>query len=169
MTTTVPSWSSARRGTPPAWPRPPSGTSGCTARPTSSAASSPGSRPGCRSAVAIGRFRCVEPSPAWRRRDGLPILTWPLLEGTGAAVVVTTREGGVSAGPYRWLDLALHVGDEPEAVLENRRRAAGALGAALDDLVIGARCRGTGTSVVATSDAAGGPVRWLTPFPGWTP
>ena len=81
--------------------------------------------------------------------------------------MVTTREGGVSAGPYRSLNLALHVGDEPAAVLENRRRAAGTLGAALDDLVIGAQVHGTGTSVVATSERGRGPVRWLTPFPGW--
>jgi YfiH family protein len=35
----------------------------------------------------------------------------------------TTREGGVSAGPYASMNLGLHVGDTPEAVAENRRLA----------------------------------------------
>lgn len=36
--------------------------------------------------------------------------------------LVTTRAGGVSAGPYATLNLAAHVGDDPAAVAENRRR-----------------------------------------------
>ena len=34
----------------------------------------------------------------------------------------TTRRGGASKGPYTSLNLATHVGDEPEHVEENRRR-----------------------------------------------
>lgn len=34
----------------------------------------------------------------------------------------TTRRGGVSAGPWHSLNLATHVGDDPAAVAENRRR-----------------------------------------------
>jgi YfiH family protein len=44
--------------------------------------------------------------------------------------VVSTRHGGVSAGPYDSLNLGAHVGDDPAAVTENRRRLAGALGVA---------------------------------------
>ena len=39
----------------------------------------------------------------------------------------TTRQGGVSAGPYASLNLAAHVGDDPAAVEENRRRLGEAL------------------------------------------
>lgn len=39
------------------------------------------------------------------------------------------RSGGVSAGPYATLNLGGHVGDDPVAVVENRRRAAGLVGA----------------------------------------
>lgn len=39
----------------------------------------------------------------------------------------TTREGGVSQGPWTSFNLATHVGDEPEAVAENRRLLATAL------------------------------------------
>lgn len=70
-----------------------------------------------------------------RTRAGLPVLTWPALEQHGARVVVTTRAGGVSEGPYATLNLGLHVGDDPERVVVNRARAAAAVGLTLDDLV----------------------------------
>ncbi len=43
-----------------------------------------------------------------------------LLEGHGILVTFTTRIGGVSRAPYSSLNLAFHVGDDPELVLENR-------------------------------------------------
>ncbi len=45
---------------------------------------------------------------------------WPAPASVRA--FVTTRTGGVSAGPYASLNLATHVGDDPVAVTENRRR-----------------------------------------------
>ena len=45
---------------------------------------------------------------------------WPAPANVRA--LVTTRAGGVSAGPYASLNLATHVGDDPAAVAENRRR-----------------------------------------------
>jgi YfiH family protein len=48
--------------------------------------------------------------------------------GDGVTAVVTTRHGGVSSGSYASLNLGDHVGDDPEAVLENRRRVADAIG-----------------------------------------
>jgi polyphenol oxidase len=49
--------------------------------------------------------------------------------GDGVTAVVSTRHGGVSAGCYDTLNLGDHVGDEHQAVLENRRRLAAAVGA----------------------------------------
>ncbi len=40
----------------------------------------------------------------------------------------STRDGGVSQGPYAGLNLGTHVGDAPAAVAENRRRLAEAAG-----------------------------------------
>ncbi|MGQ0618627.1 MAG: peptidoglycan editing factor PgeF [Panacagrimonas sp.] len=40
----------------------------------------------------------------------------------------TTRAGGVSRAPYALFNLAMHVGDDPAAVLENRRRLRERLG-----------------------------------------
>ncbi|MEO8102002.1 MAG: peptidoglycan editing factor PgeF [Betaproteobacteria bacterium] len=45
---------------------------------------------------------------------------WPLPAGVKA--LFTTRQGGVSAGKYASLNLGAHVGDDPLAVQENRRR-----------------------------------------------
>jgi len=42
--------------------------------------------------------------------------------GTGACALTTTRQGGVSIGPYATLNLGDHVGDDPASVVENRRR-----------------------------------------------
>jgi YfiH family protein len=45
----------------------------------------------------------------------------------GVRAAMTTRAGGVSAGPWASLNLATHVGDQPAAVAENRRRLRAAL------------------------------------------
>lgn len=50
---------------------------------------------------------------------------WPAPEGVRACT--TCRGGGVSDPPYRSLNMAGHVGDEPRAVAANRRRVAQAL------------------------------------------
>lgn len=49
---------------------------------------------------------------------------WPARAVAGT----TTRTGGVSAGPFRSLNLAAHVGDVPDNVAENRRRFTTACG-----------------------------------------
>jgi len=41
--------------------------------------------------------------------------------------LVTTRHGGVSSGPYASMNVGLHVGDSPDAVLRNRALLRGAL------------------------------------------
>lgn len=45
----------------------------------------------------------------------------------------TTREGGVSAAPFATANLGASVGDDPEAVTENRKRVLAAFGATLAD------------------------------------
>lgn len=62
--------------------------------------------------------------------DGIAVLTDESLRArSGVVVAFSERNGGASAAPYASLNLALHVGDEPAAVNENRRRLLGALGA----------------------------------------
>lgn len=58
-------------------------------------------------------------------------ITWwgdEALLAEGVRVALSERTGGVSNQPYASLNLAGHVGDDPFAVDENRRRLMGALG-----------------------------------------
>jgi len=90
-----------------------------------------------------------------RRRAGLRVLAWPALDGLGAEAIVTTRDGGVSAGVYATLNLSFSVGDEPGNVVENRRRAAAAVGAGLRDLVFARQVHGAAVRVVTAADRGG--------------
>lgn len=70
-------------------------------------------------------------SPALSRRrfDGVTVLVDErLAERHHVLVAFTERTGGVSPFPYRSLDLAGHVGDDPTLVNENRSIALRALG-----------------------------------------
>jgi hypothetical protein len=70
----------------------------------------------------------MAPAPAGLVWQGeLPVIVpdWPAPPGVHA--VATTRQGGVSVGPYASLNLGDHVGDDPAAVAENRRRLKAAL------------------------------------------
>lgn len=61
------------------------------------------------------------------RADWL-VPNWPAPARVRACV--TTREGGISLSPYDSFNLGDHVGDDPRAVAENRRRLGDALGCA---------------------------------------
>jgi YfiH family protein len=91
-----------------------------------------------------------------RRLGDLDVLAWPAFDGLGLDAVVTTRNGGVSQGPYASLNLGFHVGDDDKAVLENRRRAAAALGADLGDMVFCNQSHGRAVAVVTGTDRGRG-------------
>lgn len=93
--------------------------------------------------------------PAWLDGD-LPLLIWPALDGLGVTAVVTTRQGGVSAGPYAELNLGLHVGDNPEHVLVNRARLAAALDRRPADFVFAQQSHGPNVTVVGEQDRGRG-------------
>jgi polyphenol oxidase len=106
----------------------------------------------------------------------LPVVRWPIFDGHGLEAMVTTRDGGVSTGRYASLNLGLHVGDDPDAVLTNRRRAAAAIGATLDDLVFCQQVHGRevamatdaerGHGAVSAGDALAGADALVTPVAG---
>lgn len=65
------------------------------------------------------------PALAEGRSASLPYLTDDaLFEACGVRIAFTGRAGGVSVVPYASLNLGSHVGDDLEAVAENRRRVA---------------------------------------------
>jgi YfiH family protein len=95
-----------------------------------------------------------------------PVRTWPIFAGLGVEAVVTTRDGGVSSGRYASLNLGLHVGDDPQSVLTNRRRAAAAIGASLDDLEFCEQVHGSQVAVVSGADRGRGATSAAAAIPG---
>ncbi|MCR5877359.1 peptidoglycan editing factor PgeF [Phenylobacterium sp. J367] len=59
----------------------------------------------------------------------LPVITAPVLQLPGVRHAFFTRQGGVSAGLYASLNVGVGSKDDPDAVAENRRRAAAHFGA----------------------------------------
>jgi len=76
----------------------------------------------------------------WRESNGLRWLEAEL--GIGRAAF-STRLGGVSEGPFESLNLGLLTEDAEEAVVENRRRLAAALGFGPERLVFARQVHGT--------------------------
>jgi polyphenol oxidase len=92
------------------------------------------------------------------RRSELEVLRLVGIGALGADAIVTTRVGGVSDAPYDTLNLGDHVGDDPVAVRENRRRLAVAMGVSASGLAVARQVHGTGVVVVhrdADLDALG--------------
>jgi hypothetical protein len=94
------------------------------------------------------------------------VLTWPAFDSFDVDVMVTTRHGGVSSGPYASLNLGLHVGDAADDVLENRRRTAAALGADPGDFVFCVQAHGPNVQVVTAADRGRGTLTQRDAIPG---
>jgi YfiH family protein len=70
------------------------------------------------------------PVPLWRSTD------------RGAVLAASTRQGGVSRGPYHALNLGRSTADDPSAVAENRRRVLATLELAPDHLATAGQVHG---------------------------
>lgn len=93
---------------------------------------------------------------ALRRVAGLEVLGWPAFDGLPVEAFVTARSGGVSAGAYESLNVSFAVGDDPVAVLENRRRVAAGIDADLGDFVFSRQVHGAGVRIVTSADRGSG-------------
>ena len=91
---------------------------------------------------------------------GLPLLTFSLLEKIpGIRHCFTTRDGGISEGMFRSLNLSFTRGDDGEAVLENYRRVASAMGTDITQVVTSDQTHTTNIRLVGEEDAGKGVVR----------
>lgn len=77
----------------------------------------------------------------------------------------TARHGGSSEGPYTSLNLAFHVGDDPEKVRANRRTVAGALKFAVEKLVTAEQVHGDRIMVVTAQQAGMGAMDYESALP----
>lgn len=94
-----------------------------------------------------------------REAGGVPYLEFPLLGGTGIVRHgISTREGGVSEGIYRSMNLSFTRGDREEHVLENYRRMGRALGVSPGRMVTSSQTHTTNIRAVTESDIGKGVV-----------
>lgn len=85
--------------------------------------------------------------------EGVPLLTYPLLEKTGIVTHgFTTRMGGVSKGDCSTMNISTTRGDAPEAIEENRKRLARALGVKVEDFTYTHQTHTTNVAVVREED-----------------
>ena len=87
------------------------------------------------------------------RVDGIDVLTDPGARERGWLVAFTNRRGGVSQEPYDTLNLAARVGDDPGRAIENRQRAASAVGFDAGRLALARQVHEKDLIDVAASDA----------------
>ena len=81
--------------------------------------------------------------------EGVPLHTYPLLEKTEFVTHgFTTRMGGVSEGYCSTMNISTTRGDAPEAVEENRKRLARALGVKVEDFTYTHQTHTTNVAVV---------------------
>jgi hypothetical protein len=86
--------------------------------------------------------------------SALPVITSLLLDVAGVRHAFFTRQGGISKGVYESLNVGLGSKDDPDAVRENRRRAAAHFGA--DEIVTAYQVH-SATALVADGAWPAGP------------
>ena len=86
-----------------------------------------------------------------------PFLTYPMFDKTGIVQnAFSTRMGGVSEGYYASLNLSFDRGDDRDAVLENFRRIAAAIGTDCENMVLSRQTHTTNVRVVTEEDKGKG-------------
>ena len=89
----------------------------------------------------------------------------PLLDHFPLTHGVTYRYGGVSEDSFDSFNMGLHVGDDPEAVAENRKRLAQVLGVDPNYLTCGEQVHGVGVTRVTRELVGRGAFSWNDSIP----
>lgn len=90
----------------------------------------------------------------------VPFLTYPMFEKTGVVKsAFSTRLGGVSKGYYESMNLSFDRGDDRDAVLENFRRIAEAIGTDCQNMVLSRQTHTANVRVVTEEDKGKGILR----------
>lgn len=84
---------------------------------------------------------------------GVPYLSYPMLENTGIVMHgFSTRLGGVSTGHCATMNISTTRGDDPDAIKENQRRIAAAIGVKVEDFTYTFQTHTTNVAAVEESD-----------------
>lgn len=78
----------------------------------------------------------------------------------------TTRNGGISEQPYHSFNIGLHVNDQPEAVLHNRRVLAESVGFSFDAWTCGEQVHSNVVAIVTKEERGRGSVSMADTLPG---
>lgn len=92
-------------------------------------------------------------------QNGVVYMTFRQLDRMGVPHAFSTRLGGVSQGYLSTMNLSFHRGDDPEAVLENHRRLAKAVGYDVNRLVLSDQIHETHIYQVTEADCGKGVFR----------
>ncbi len=118
-----------------------------------------------RDATRLGGKR-LEPFVAKREASGVETFRLAAWENeyAGLSAGFSSRIGGVSRGAFDSLNCALHVADDPQAVLENRRRLAAAAGFPFDAWTCAEQVHGNSVTVVTKRERGMGREARIPPF-----
>lgn len=85
--------------------------------------------------------------------NGVPFLSYPMLEQTGVVNHgFSTRLGGVSKGHCATMNISTTRGDDPNAIEENKRRIAAAIGVCAENMTFTHQTHTTNVAVVKEED-----------------
>ncbi len=104
-------------------------------------------------------------SAVFFERSQIPFISLDKWLQSGVDIAFSTRSGGVSQGRYTSLNLGLHVNDEDERVLENRKRYLALFNADLDKAVCGQQVHGNQVIKVGKTDRGRGAYRLAEAIP----
>ena len=102
---------------------------------------------------------------AFTEKDGIRWGCFPAWSALGVGHGFTCRIGGESDLAAGGLDMALHVGDNPEKVVHNRQKAASAMGFVLARTATCAQVHGTVLARVTEAEAGRGALELGTTLP----
>ena len=103
---------------------------------------------------------------AFAEKDGIRWGCFPAWKALGVEHGFTCRVGGTSDLTPGGLNMALHVGDDPHKVLQNRQKAAAAMGFDLTRTATCAQVHGTVLAKVTEAEAGRGALELATTIPG---
>lgn len=85
--------------------------------------------------------------------NGVPYLSYPILEKTGIVNHgFSTRLGGVSTGHCATMNISTTRGDDPDAIIENKKRIASAIGVEVDSMTFTHQTHTTNVAIVREED-----------------
>lgn len=107
------------------------------------------------------------PDYKWINTDNIHYITVPHWAQEGVSVAFSARLGGVSQLPYNTLNLGLHVGDNMDNVIENRRRYLELFSFTPENMICCEQVHGNLVAVVGKEEQGRGALDYHTSLPGY--